>query len=167
MQLSFALCLPRDGASVPFVRHLLRATLTRLGVEDDCLNDIEVALSEACTNVLRHAGTEDEYEVEVEVDDRSCRITVSYTGKGFVPAVRSEGGGVLPSEGGRGIKLMHALADDLHFETNVPGTVVELRKTLELESGSVLRQLTESSQPDGTDMFVIDPHAPGAPKSSR
>jgi len=50
--LSWALSLPRDHRSVPVARHLVRAGMLILGVDEDCTNDVEVALSEACTNVL-------------------------------------------------------------------------------------------------------------------
>jgi serine/threonine-protein kinase RsbW len=63
MLLSFSVLLPRERSSVPFVRHLCRSTLERLGVEQSCIDDIEVAVSEACTNVYKHAHqTDQEYE---------------------------------------------------------------------------------------------------------
>jgi serine/threonine-protein kinase RsbW len=163
MELRFALCLPRDGTSVPFVRHLLRSTLRRLGVEDGCVHDIEIALSEACTNVLRHAGTEDEYEVEVEVDDRRCKLTVSDAGGGFEFREGSAPVAPIPSEGGRGIHLMRALVDGLHFESDGPGTVVELTKTLELQPSSVLHRLTRTRVAERAGDLLIDPMDPGAP----
>jgi serine/threonine-protein kinase RsbW len=163
MELSFALCLPRDGTSVPFVRHLLRATLLRLGVEDRCVHDIEIALSEACTNVLRHAGTEDEYEVEVEIDEHRCKLTVSDAGGGFEFRDGSAQDTLIPSEGGRGIQLMRALVDGLHFESDGPGTVVELTKTLELQPSSVLHQLTRTPVAERAGGLLIDPPDPGEP----
>ena len=163
MELSFALCLPRDETSVTFVRHLLRATLLRLGVENGCAHDIEIALSEACTNVLRHAATEDEYEVEIEIDDRRCKLTVSDAGGGFEFATGSDEATPLPSEGGRGIQLMRSLVDGLDFKTAGPGTIVELTKTLELQPGSLLRPLTRGSFRDGAGKLVIDPAEPGMP----
>jgi serine/threonine-protein kinase RsbW len=167
MELSFALCLPRDGTSVPFVRHLLRATLQRLGIEDECVHDIEIALSEACTNVLRHAGTEDEYQVDVEVDDQRCRITVSDAGEGFELGDPRDESTPIPSEGGRGIQLMRALVDGLHFESDMPGTVVELTKTLELQPSSVLRRMTPVQLRKDTDELLVDPLQTGAQTGRR
>jgi serine/threonine-protein kinase RsbW len=54
VQVELALSLPREQRSVPVVRHLVRAAMRTLGVDADWINDVEVALSEACTNVLRH-----------------------------------------------------------------------------------------------------------------
>jgi serine/threonine-protein kinase RsbW len=50
VQLELALSLPREQRSVPVARHLVRAAMRTLGVDADCTSDVEVALSEACTN---------------------------------------------------------------------------------------------------------------------
>jgi serine/threonine-protein kinase RsbW len=46
--------LPRNDPSVPAARHLVRAAMRTIGVDADCTHDIELALTEACTNVLQH-----------------------------------------------------------------------------------------------------------------
>jgi serine/threonine-protein kinase RsbW len=142
MLLTFSLFLPRDGSSVPFVRHLCRATLERLGVEQDCIDDIEVAVSEACTNVYKHAHhTEEEYKVNVTLDDDVCTIEVTDAGPPFDHSAEGDGFPI-GSESGRGIKLMRALVDDLQFENlSEGGTVVTLSKTLALHPASMLRRL--------------------------
>jgi serine/threonine-protein kinase RsbW len=134
MRLDFALCLPRDGSSIPFVRHLIRVTLERLEVEDDCVHDVELAVSEACTNVLVHAlGPEDQYEVHIEIDDDRCKIRVLDGGAGFDhgSAWARDGGPI--EEGGRGIVLMRALVDELQFSSRAEsGTIVHLEKVLKI-----------------------------------
>ena len=140
MNLVFSLCLPRDGASVPVVRHLFRGSLQRLGVKSDCIDDVEVAVTEACSNVLRHAaGTDAEYEVTAELNDTHCEIRVTDTGKGFDHSTLSDD--ARPSaESGRGIQLMRALVDNVRFVSRPEeGTIVHLEKELELEDDSVLR----------------------------
>jgi serine/threonine-protein kinase RsbW len=141
MLLAFSLCLPRDGSSVPFVRHLCRSTLERLGVEQNCVDDIEVAVSEACTNVFKHAhGTDQEYEVRVSIDDDVCKIEVFDTGPGF--DYDDSLGFPTGAEAGRGISLMRALVDDLEFVTRSEGgTKVTLSKTLSLHAASMLYRL--------------------------
>ena len=61
MEIRFTLQLPRDALSVPVVRRVLNSSMRTLGVAEDCLTDIEIALTEACTNVLDHAAAGDEY----------------------------------------------------------------------------------------------------------
>jgi serine/threonine-protein kinase RsbW len=141
MVLTFSLCLPRDETSVPFVRHLCRSALTELGVEDACSHDVELALAEACTNVLRHAAvTDDEYVVELKIEDDTCSIEVVDAGNSFdlseIPDSMPEG-----AESGRGIQLMRALVDDLQFVSDKEsGTVVRLKKTLAVDPSSPLRR---------------------------
>lgn len=145
MTLLFSLCLPRDRASVPVVRHMIRSSLSRLGVEQECLDDMEVAVTEACSNVLLHAqGNEDEYEVTVEINDALCEIRVSDKGGGFDQSSLEESHP--GAESGRGIQLMRALVDNVHFLSRPEaGTIVHLVKNLELTEGSILRQLARAA----------------------
>ncbi|MFN2526561.1 MAG: ATP-binding protein [Actinomycetota bacterium] len=134
--------LPRDAVSVPVVRHICRDALKTLGVEGSCIEDIELAVTEACTNVLKHASDSDgAYEVEVKLDETFSTIRVMDRGSGFadsgtVPTTEE------PSEGGRGIHLMKALVDDLRFSARPErGTVLQLEKGLVLKQDSILQRL--------------------------
>ena len=143
MNIVFSLNLPKDETSVPVVRRISREALSSLGVSDTCVSEIEVALSEACTNVLKHvAGTEEAYEVTVEVNETLCEIRVIDTGTGFDHEAEGRSHADHAAEGGRGIFLMRAMVDNIEF-TSAPesGTVVRLTKKLELEDGSVLARL--------------------------
>jgi serine/threonine-protein kinase RsbW len=144
MNISFSLCLPRDEVSVPVVRHLLGGALRKLGVSDGCVSDIELALTEACSNVLRHAaGDEAEYLVEVEMVEARCEIRVIDTGRGFDQTALRRAN--MSAESGRGVQLMQALADTVNFELRPgDGLVVRLVKDLEITQGSPLGRLTET-----------------------
>lgn len=140
MQISFGLCLPRDEASVPVVRHICRDALAKLGIEDGCVSDVELAVTEACTNVLVHTeNTGDVYEVNVEVDEGNCTISVTDGGSGFDHENAGRSASPVGSESGRGIFLMRSMVDDLRF-VSVPndGTIVKLRKNLVLKENSIL-----------------------------
>ncbi|HJR46364.1 MAG TPA: ATP-binding protein [Actinomycetota bacterium] len=140
MNIVFSLNLPKDEASVPVVRRISREALLGLGVRDDCVADIEVALSEACTNVLKHvAGTDEAYEVKVEVNESLCEIRVIDTGTGFDHDSAGRAHAEHTAEGGRGVFLMRAMVDNIEF-TSAPesGTMVHLTKKLGLTQDSVL-----------------------------
>lgn len=140
MNIVFSLNLPKDSTSVPVVRRISREALSSLGVLDGCISEIEVALSEACTNVLKHVeGTEDAYEVTVEVNEQLCEIRVIDTGNGFDHESEGRTHADNAAEGGRGIFLMRAMVDNIEF-TSAPesGTVVRLTKKLDLDNDSVL-----------------------------
>lgn len=143
MRIQFVLYLPRDEVSVPVVRHVCRDALQLLGVESPCIHDIEIAVTEACTNVLKHAaGTKDDYEVSVEVSEERCIIRVVDMGRGFDHESLATEAVAATAEGGRGIQLMRALVDELTFVSKPEaGTVVHLEKSLELCSDSVLEKL--------------------------
>src|SRR5262244_442033 len=82
VEIKMVLYLPRDAESVPVSRQVLDGCLETLGVTADTRADIALALSEACANVVLHAGPGDEYEVMVRARDGRCVIEVVNTGNG-------------------------------------------------------------------------------------
>lgn len=143
MVITFSLTLPRDEVSVPVVRRLCRTALNDLGVLRSCVGDIELAVTEACTNVLKHAdGTEEGYDVSISIDETDCDIRVIDSGAGFDHVGMGHEPAVAGDEGGRGILLMRSLVDRVHF-ASVPkqGTIVHLQKHLDLTDTSILRRL--------------------------
>jgi anti-sigma regulatory factor (Ser/Thr protein kinase) len=137
VEISLSLNLPRDEETIPVARHIVRRALTEVGVENDCTFDVELALSEACTNVLRHAGLGEAYEVRLQIDERSCELRVVDVGRGF-----DTGGAPAPprgvEEGGRGLGLMIALVDKVQFASrSEAGTVVSLEKALVYRANSI------------------------------
>ena len=149
MQLMLSICLPRDRSGIPVTRHIIRDALREVGVAEDCAHDIAVAQSEACTNVIDHSGPGDQYEIRVELDDDRCVISVVDTGHGF-DTVNVAGDHPLDSERGRGIQLMKALVDKVHFESRPDsGTAVYLEKKLHFRPGSMMaRRLADGSGGD-------------------
>ena len=121
VDIAFMVHLPVDTDSVPFIRGLCRQALVHLRIEQTVIDEIALALTEACANVVQHAGEHAEYEVEVAIDDRLCRISVVDSGEGFDPAALSEGDGRSPLEEGRGLLLMQALVDRLDFRHESDG----------------------------------------------
>ena len=87
MEIKMALYLPRDATSVPVTRRVLDRCLETLGVTPDTRADIALALSEACANVVQHAGPGEEYQVQVSARNRQCIIEVVDAGgrTGTVP----------------------------------------------------------------------------------
>ncbi len=119
MNVHFSVRLPTDAQSVPLVRGLLRQALQYLGVVEENIQEIVLALTEACANVVQHAVDQEEYEVDVAIDDSVCRITVVDDGDGFDVATASAAPPTL--EGGRGLVLMRALVDRLDFVQDADG----------------------------------------------
>lgn len=141
------LFLPRDVASVPVTRQVLDSCLHTLGVRQETRTDIALALSEACANVILHAGPGDEYEVMARARDGRCVIEVVNTAGGApaVPAARPAppADAMVPptAEHGRGLKIMDAVVDNLQLTGDRDGTTVHFEKALDWEPGSAGEQL--------------------------
>lgn len=146
MEISFILGLPRDRLSVPVVRRITSDALRVLGADETCVLAIEVAVTEACSNVLKHAASDDDYSVHVGIDDSTVTIEVIDTGRGFDGADLGRGDAEHSAERGRGIQLMRALVDTVRFESRPEkGTVVHLEQSLTFVPGSAMQRLTSGS----------------------
>ena len=156
MEIKLVLWLPRDAVSVPVSRQVLDSCLETLGVVPDTRADIALALTEACANVVQHAGSADEYEVQVSARNRRCVIEVVNTGtrdgeamsddsltSSFQDRLRpdeerpawsalAEDSVSATAEHGRGLKIIDAVADNLQLtSTTRRGTTVHFEKKLE------------------------------------
>ena len=131
MELSLALTLPRDEQTVPVARHIVRNAMEQVGVEETCVYDFELALSEACTNVLLHSGPGDKYVVRLDLEDRIGVIRVIDVGHGFDSARLQAEDQLVDAERGRGLGLMRALVDRVDLTSRPEaGTIVTLEKVL-------------------------------------
>ena len=83
VDVKFCLVFPREALSVPVMRHVLGDTLRGLGADDDGLADLLLAVTEACTNVVRHGGPGRRYEVVASVGRGGCVIEVLNSGRGL------------------------------------------------------------------------------------
>lgn len=129
--------LPRDAASVPVSRQVLDGCLEVLGVAQGTRTDIALALTEACANVIQHAGPGEEFEVRARTAGGRCVIEVVNAGGG--PAAISPGDEPVPltAEHGRGLKIMDAVVDNLRLTDNGrKGTTVHFEKPLQWRPGA-------------------------------
>ena len=119
------LTLPATAQSVTVARHRLRAWLEENAPELDPVSraDLEVAWSEACSNVVRHAygPAEASFEANARRDGAELRLTVRDTGHWRAPGNRS---------GGRGLPLMEELADELVIDRQPESTTVTMIREL-------------------------------------
>ena len=144
MEIKLTLALPRDQLSVPVVRRVLKSALDALGIVPEVVHDIELALTEACTNVLDHSVAADEYEVSAGIDGSLCVIEVVDRGEGFDSGSKGHALAAGDAEEGRGIQLMRSLVDSLEFEVRERvGNVVRMEKQLVFPEGSPIALLTE------------------------
>jgi serine/threonine-protein kinase RsbW len=145
-QVNLALLLPRDATSIPLVRHLCEHALRELGCVASSADDVGLALTEACANVVRHAGPDESYTVEVRVADRTCEMKILDTGGLYVEAdadesIRERARDAM-SESGRGLAIIRALTDHFSFESRPEtGTLLRMVKGLDFDEHSPARRL--------------------------
>lgn len=108
--------LPTEAALVPVVRRHVDTIMRHLCVTEDDVYRAGIIVTEACSNVVRHAYGESGKRYEVEVSYYPERLVISVTdwGKGFDPALipHPKPGQV----GGYGIYFIREAADAVRFE---------------------------------------------------
>ena len=129
MRMTLRLDLPREAGSVPAVRRLLRSALAVLHVDRDTGADLEIAITEACSNVIHHATGTDSFAVHLDVADHGCAIDVCDEGSGFDP---DAAGDPVPagSERGRGLFLIKALTENVRLQSSPRrGSLIHFEKS--------------------------------------
>jgi serine/threonine-protein kinase RsbW len=130
-QIELQLNLPRDARYIALLRRVTASLLDGLEVPRESIDDVTLALSEACSNVIRHARGTDQYGVQLTVVARACEIEVCDLGPGLDRATieaDATAGPPVDAEYGRGLPLIRALVDDLQFVRDHGTTTVRLIK---------------------------------------
>lgn len=125
------LTLPARAENVVVVRHVVAALAEALALPTKLVEDIRLAVTEACTNVVRHAyiGTEGPLDVSIAPHDRGMTVVVSDRGRGLQPNPGSDGPGL-------GLPLIAALADELDIEHG-PDAGSRLSMSFRADSGTL------------------------------
>ena len=105
------LTLPARPENVAVVRHVLGALAEALDLPPAVTADIRLAVTEACTNVVRHAYGDRAGDIDVVVRPRgrALEVVVADNGRGMGPSPDTSGPGL-------GLPLMAALADSLEIQ---------------------------------------------------
>jgi serine/threonine-protein kinase RsbW len=115
------LTLPARPESVAVVRHVLGALAEALELPRAVIEDLRLAVTEACTNVVRHAYVDGDGKIDVMVrpDGGALEVVVADAGRGIGPSPDTLGPGL-------GLPLIAALADSLEIERS-DGAVSRLK----------------------------------------
>jgi serine/threonine-protein kinase RsbW len=93
-----------------------------MDLDEQTTYELELAVDEACTNIVRHAygGKGGEIEVTVEPREDGACVTLRDWGKSFDPDLVPTPDVTAPLEerdpGGLGLFLIRSMVDDVHFE---------------------------------------------------
>ena len=86
---TFALHVPSSTENLSMIRDFVKSIGTQSGMGDMDVAGLELAVDEACANVMEHAYHDDksqEVRIRAIVDEDAVYIEVIDTGKGFDPA---------------------------------------------------------------------------------
>jgi serine/threonine-protein kinase RsbW len=108
------LSLPARARNIAVVRRALEAIAEELAVPRRLVEDMRLAVTEACTNVVRHAYS------GAEADDQNAlRVELRPQPRGMLVIVEDRGRGLAPSPDGGGpglgLPLIAALTEDLEI----------------------------------------------------
>ena len=106
------LTLPARPENVAVVRHVLGAFAEALRLPDPVIEDMRLAVTEACTNVVRHAyanGEPGPVEILIRPVGDELQVIVSDEGRGLGPSDDTSGPGL-------GLPLIAALTHSLEIE---------------------------------------------------
>ena len=124
------LTIPAKAEYITLVRLALSGLSQSRELPDETLGDLKLAVTEACSNSIRHAyndGREGSVEVVYEIHPDRLVVEVSDDGPGFSAPEPASGGKDGLDEGGLGIAIIRELADELEFGPGDGGQGSRLR----------------------------------------
>ena len=128
-----SMTLESELSSVDPVETKAEQLAREAGFDDDTSSQIAMVAREACINAILHGNKRDpakKVQVNFELNDEALRISIADEGPGLDPdsipdPLAPEN--ILRSSG-RGIFLMRAIMDEVHFHQLDPGTEIEMIK---------------------------------------
>jgi serine/threonine-protein kinase RsbW len=136
------LSLFADLAELATIREFVAQVGYDLGLDERRIYDLQLAVDEACANVVQHGygGQGGEIEITVERDEEEVRVTLRDWGTSFdpqaVPAPDVTASLEQRRLGGLGLFLIHQVMDDVSFEFDAEGgNVLTMVKRLQGRGG--------------------------------
>src|SRR5215211_1045968 len=118
-----ALTIPARPEYVALCRLALTGIARTRALAPELVADLKLALTEACSNSVRHAyeeGREGAVDIRYELSEDRLVVEVTDEGSGFDPDVLERAQEEL-DEGGLGIAIIRAVTDDLEIGVRAEG----------------------------------------------
>jgi serine/threonine-protein kinase RsbW len=135
---TFTLDVPSTTQNLAMIREFVNRVAAQAGLDEIEVGQLELAVDEACANVIEHAYGDDSTKqvmVRAIFDEDTLRIHVIDTGKGFDPTQvqQQDLKDLIASRktGGLGMRLMKTFMDEVHYDIE-PGKKNELRMVKKL-----------------------------------
>ncbi len=126
-----ALSIPAKAEYIVLCRLALAGLARVRALEAETVADLKLALTEACSNSIRHAyaqGRTGVIDVRYELNGEKLQVEVTDDGAGFDVSTLAPDGE--PDEGGLGIAIIRALTDELAIESDGRGSRLRFTKYL-------------------------------------
>ncbi|MCD6118114.1 ATP-binding protein [bacterium] len=125
----YKLKIPSQTDNLELIRNFVTGVARRVGFDDDDVSKIELAVDEACTNVIEHAYKNDKnqnIDVAVKIDYQKLAVVITDKGKRFnindVELPDMENYIAELRVGGLGIYLMKTLMDEVDYVSKPDGS---------------------------------------------
>ena len=132
---SVKLRFPADAQYLVLARLSLSGVAQAAGLDADTLADLKLAITEACSNAVRHAYGSDGGDISLRIDLESDRLSVEVVdqGGGFDPTTVEDWQASALHEQGMGLSIIRSVTDDLEVESGGDGigTTVRFAKRLD------------------------------------
>ncbi len=150
--------------SIPMITQFVADAAQAAMLDEDAVFHCQMAVDEACTNVIEHAYGENpdaHFEVSCSIEPGKVIIQIVDQGKQFDPTkvpppkIGSNLDEIRP--GGVGIHLIRQLMDEVKFDYTDRGNVLTLTKT----SLPIVKALSSTGIPvrrGKKDIWVVEPH---------
>ncbi len=123
--------IPGKPEYVGVVRLAASSVANRAGFDVEAIEDIKVAVAEACNNAILHGISDNccNYEIAFTLDEKKLTIAIDDNGKGYDIGNYQEPDLANPKEGGLGIFIIRALMDEVQINSNTgKGTTITMTK---------------------------------------
>lgn len=128
-----SLSVPSKPEYVNVIRLTASAIASRIGFNIEEIEDIKVAVAEACTNAIKHGlcHNHKNFRIKFSVEYDKMIIDIIDEGSGFVCENIQEPDLMNPKEGGLGIFIIKSLMDEVEVISDIgKGTRMKMTKYL-------------------------------------
>lgn len=121
--------IPTDSSNISVVRMTASSIANRIGFNIDEIDDVKIAVSEACTNVIKHSKVSS-FDLYFGQGENHIEIAIMDKGVGYdFSTLKDPEFDTERESGGLGIFIIKMLMDDLVIESEKDkGTTIYMKK---------------------------------------
>lgn len=122
--------IPANPDYVSIIRLTTSGIANKIGFSIDDIEDMKVAVSEACTNAIKHSN-DNNVQVIYNIIENGIEIEIKDNGKGYDIGAIETPDLANPKESGLGLFIIQTLMDEVTIESKGnQGTIIKMTKYL-------------------------------------